>query len=166
MGFSFIVKGCLYLPFALVPQACGRNPFPMEEKLTLCSKADDIILFQIIELQKHLVVIVAPVQDKSGLAKQRGGVFHGRKSHIIDGSEIFFFGGMDFGKDTDGMIIVCQEAGFRDMIALLINAFCICAFGAVPDKSEGFKMISVRLCDVGIIDMDNRLIGNPFATNV
>lgn len=114
----------------------------------LCGEADDVVLFQGIEFLEHFIIIVAPVQSKGSFAKQGRCALHVGKSHIIYGSEIFFFGGMDFGKDTDQMVILCQDTGFCYVIALLINAFNISAFGAVPDKAEGFKVISMRLYDI------------------
>lgn len=77
----------------------------------------------------------------------------------------FFFGRMDFRKDTDRMVILCQNTGFRYMTALLINAFCRSTLGAVPDRAERFNVISVRLYNIRIIRMDDRLIGNLFTNS-
>ena len=76
MLLAFIIKRHLDLALALVPQPCRWNPFPMEEELALCRKADDVVLPQPMELLEHLVVIVSPVHDESGFSEQGGGPFH------------------------------------------------------------------------------------------
>ena len=76
MFFAFIIKRHFDLALALFPQLCGRDPFPMEEGLAPCRKADDVVLLQPMELQEHLVVVVSPVHDESGLSEQGGGPFH------------------------------------------------------------------------------------------
>ena len=56
--------------YPLITKLSGRNPFPMEEEFPFGSKTDDLVLFQFIEFQKHLVVIVASVHGKGCFAKE------------------------------------------------------------------------------------------------
>ena len=64
---------------------------------------------------------------------------------------------MDLREDAHRMAAFRQGTGFGDMIAFFIDAFCIGAFRTIPDNAESFKVPSVRLCDIGIIDKDDRL---------
>ena len=76
MLFAFIVKRHFDLALALFPQPCRREPFPVEEELALCRKADDVVLLQPMELQEHLFVLVSSVHNESGFPEQGGGPFH------------------------------------------------------------------------------------------
>ena len=73
---------------------------------------------------------------------------------------------MDLGEDTDGMAVLREGAGFCDMVAFFIDVLCVRAFGAVPDKAEGFELASIRFHDIAVIDMDDRFIRDPFADGV
>lgn len=57
MFLAFVAKHGFYLAFVLVSQLCGRNPFAMEKQFAFRSKADDIMLFQVIRFEEHFVVI-------------------------------------------------------------------------------------------------------------
>ncbi len=57
-------------PLARVPELCCRNPSALKEECAFCGKADDIILLKRVELLKHLVVIIASVENKGGLAQK------------------------------------------------------------------------------------------------
>ncbi len=76
MVFAFIIKRHFDLALALFPQLCRRDLFPMEEELAPCRKANDVVLLQPMKFQEHLVVIVSPVHDESGLSEQGGCPFH------------------------------------------------------------------------------------------
>ena len=69
MALASVIERHLYLAFALVPEPCRRYPFPVEEEFAFFSEADDIILLHAVQLEEHLVVIISPVHDKSGAAK-------------------------------------------------------------------------------------------------
>lgn len=56
------------------------------------------------------------------------------------------------------MVAGCKGGGFCDMISFFINILCFGAFRAIPDPSEGFKFVTVRLHDITVIDMDDRLV--------
>ena len=60
------------------------------------------------------------------------------------------------------MVIFSKHCGFCDMIALFIDTLCRCAFRTIPDPSEGLEFMTVRLYDITVIDMDDRLAGAPF----
>ena len=164
--FSLIIKRHFDLALALVPQPCRRDPFPMEEELALCRKADNVVLLQPMELPEHLVVIVSPVHDESGFSEQGGGPFHCGKSHIIDGCEVLPLRRMDLGEDADGMAVLRKGAGFCDMVAFFIDVLCVRAFGAIPDKAEGFELAAIRFHDIAVIDMADRFVRDPFADGV
>ena len=76
---------------SLITKLCGRNLFPVKEEFSFGSKTDDIVLFQFIKFQKHLVVIVASVHGKGCFAKESCTTFHCRKSNIIYRGKMFFF---------------------------------------------------------------------------
>ncbi|MDO4261364.1 MAG: hypothetical protein Q4C82_04750, partial [Eubacteriales bacterium] len=38
--------------------------------------------------------------------------------------------------------------------------FCGSTFGTIPNDPESFKFITVRLCDVAVVDMNDRFCGN------
>lgn len=47
------------------------------------------------------------------------------------------------------------------MIAFHIDIFCVCAFGAISDKAQGFKSASIRLRNVAVVDVDNGVVRDP-----
>ena len=53
-------------------------PFVAEEQFSPGSGAYDIVLTKGIKLKELLVVIIAPVHDKSGFAKKGAAGIHGR----------------------------------------------------------------------------------------
>ena len=61
------------------------------------------------------------------------------------------------------MIVICQYTGFCYMIAFFVDIFCIGAFRSIPDKTKGLKSMTVWLHHITIINVDDRLIGNPSA---
>ena len=90
MLFTLVCQGSFNLTISLITKLCGRNPFPMEEEFPFGSKTDDIVLFQLIKFQKHLVVIVASVHGKGCFAKESCTTFHCRKGYIIVGRKVLF----------------------------------------------------------------------------
>ena len=89
--FALVCQDSFDLALSLIAKLCGRNPFSMEKEFPFGSKADDIVLFQFIKFQKHLVVIVASVHGKGCFSKYAGTAFHGREGNIISGCKILFF---------------------------------------------------------------------------
>ena len=81
--FTLVCQGSFDLTLSLITKLCDRNSFSAEEEFSFGSKTDDIVLFQFIKFQKHLVVIVASVHGKGCFAKESCTTFHCRKSKII-----------------------------------------------------------------------------------
>ena len=48
------------------------------------------------------------------------------------------------------------------MVAFFIDIFGVRALRAIPDKSQDFKLSSIRLHDIAVIDMHDRFIWDPF----
>ena len=72
-----------------------------------------------------------------------------------------FTGRMNFGKDTDWMIVVGKHRGFGYMIALFIDIFCGRALGTITNPSKRFKFKTVGFDNIAVVDMDNRLGRTP-----
>ena len=60
------------------------------------------------------------------------------------------------------MIAFCKYTGFRNMIAFFVDIFCPGTFRAIPDNAKRLEFISVRFYNVTVINMYDRLCGNPF----
>jgi len=73
---------------------------------------------------------------------------------------------MDFRINTDGMIAFRQNTGFCHMIAFFIDIFRTRALGSIPNKAQSFEFVAIRFDDITVIQMNHRLIGNPFADDV
>ena len=134
----------------------------MVEQLTFGSKAYDIVLSHGIQLEKHLVIIIATVHDKSRFSKQGIGPLHSGECDIVNGGKVFFTRRMDLGKETKRMIVVGKDRGFGNMIALFIEIFCGSAFGTITYPSKRFKFVTIRLDNITVVDMDNGLSRTPF----
>lgn len=91
MLLPFVEKRSSDLSFASVPKFRGGYPFVMEEQFARGSETYNIVLTKGIELKKHLVVIIAPVHDKSGSAKKGAVGIDGAEGDVINGSKILFF---------------------------------------------------------------------------
>ena len=63
------------------------------------------------------------------------------------------------------MIVFCQYAGFCHMITFFINVLGVSAFRSIPDNAESLEFITVWLYDITVIDMDDRIVWDPFADN-
>ena len=161
MQFAFIKQRQLHFTFPAVAQFSGIYPFIMEQQLAFCSQANHIILVHGIQFQKHLVIIIAAVHNKSCFSKQSGYAFHGGESYCVDRSKIFLFRGMDFGENTDWMITVGEDSGFSHMVSFFINVLSCGAFRTITHISEGFKFVAIRFHNITVIDMDNGMVGTP-----
>ena len=61
------------------------------------------------------------------------------------------------------MIIFSEYTGFCHMISFYINCFESSTFRAVSDnKSESLKFVTIRLCNVSVINVYNRFLRSPF----
>ena len=61
------------------------------------------------------------------------------------------------------MIIFSEYTGFCHMISFYINCFGSSTFRAVSDnKSESLKFVTIRLCNVSVINVYNRFLRSPF----
>ena len=69
---------------------------------------------------------------------------------------------MDLGKETKRMIVVGEDRGFGNMIALFIEIFCGSAFGTITYPAKRFKFVTIRLDNITVVDMDNGLSRTPF----
>ena len=78
--FTLVRQDGFDLTLSLITKLCGRNPFSMEEEFSFGSKTDDIVLFQFIKFQKHLVVIVASVHGKVASPKRTAPRFIAEKT--------------------------------------------------------------------------------------
>lgn len=86
--------------------------------------------------------------SKVACPKRAAPLLHGLKGNRIGGPISFFPGGMDSGKDTDGVVVCGKDTGLCDMEAFLIYIFGRSTFGAIPDRTEGFKLGTVRFSNV------------------
>ena len=66
---------------------------------------------------------------------------------------------MQFRKNTDRIVGICPNTGFRDMIPFTIHTLFKGASGTVPHNSQEFKMIALRLYHIAVVDMSHRLRG-------
>ena len=60
------------------------------------------------------------------------------------------------------MIIFSENTGFCYMISFFINCFGSSTFRADSDKSESFKFVTIRLYNIAVIDVYDRLLRSPF----
>ena len=60
------------------------------------------------------------------------------------------------------MITFCKNAGLGYMITFFVNIFCGGTFRTITNDTQSFKFISVRLCNITVINMNDWFIGNPF----
>lgn len=135
----------------------------MEHEFSVCFDTNDIILFETVKLKKYFVIVIASVHCESCPAEQGSTPLYSSKGNVIDGSKILFFCRVDLRKNTDRMGVVCEDTGFCHMIPFFIDTFSVCAFGAVPDKTEGFKAAALGFHNIAVVDMDNGFIRDPFA---
>ena len=70
MFFSLIEYVCPYFPFPPVPKFRCLCPFIVIKKFPVGFQADHIILLQVVEDEKYLIVIITTVHDKSSLSEK------------------------------------------------------------------------------------------------
>jgi hypothetical protein len=63
--FAFVENRCCDFTFPAVPEFSGSHPFMIEKELPLSGKPNHIVLLSFIKLQEHLIIIIAPVHNKS-----------------------------------------------------------------------------------------------------
>ncbi len=153
--FSFIKQREFYISFPAVTQFRCKGLFIMVEQLTFGSEADDIVLPHGIQLEEHLVIIIATVHGKSCFTKQGVAPIHSRECGIVNRGKVPRR--MNLGKDTDRMIVAGKHRGFGYMIAFFIDIFCGSAFGTITYPAKRFKFITVRVNNIAVVDMDSRL---------
>lgn len=64
------------------------------------------------------------------------------------------------------MVVFGKDAGFRHMIPFFINIFGVGTFRVISDKAKGLKLITVRLNNIGVINMYDGMFRNPFVYGV
>lgn len=91
MHLVFVKQGQFYLSFPAVTQFGDEYPFIMVQQLAFCGQANHIILPHGIQFQKHFVIIIPTIHDKSCFPKQSGSTFYSRESNCINGSKVLLF---------------------------------------------------------------------------
>ena len=59
------------------------------------------------------------------------------------------------------MIAGGKDASLRNMIAFFVVFFCGGTFRTIPDDPKRFKFVTVKLCHVAVIDMNDRVRRDP-----
>ena len=60
------------------------------------------------------------------------------------------------------MIAACKNTGFGNMISFFVNIFGGGTFRTITNDTKSFKFISVRFCNIAVINVNDWFIGNPF----
>ncbi len=154
MFFAFIENICFYLAFPPVPQFRCFGPFVMVKQFPFRSQADHIILLQMVEDEKYLIVIITAVHNKGGLSEKSSCLFDSIKCDGIYRFIVLLSRRMDPGKDTDRMLVGSQGTGFRYVVAFFINIFHLCTFRAIADNTKRLKLFSIRFYNITFIDED------------
>lgn len=69
MLLPFVKQTGFDFAFPAIAKLCSHCPFVMIQQLTLGGQANDIVLSKFIQFQKHLIVVVSSVHDKSCFTK-------------------------------------------------------------------------------------------------
>ena len=163
MLFAFIEERHFYLSFSTVTQFCCMNPFAVKEKFSLFCKSYNIILFKLMEFQKHFVVVITSVKSKGGFAKKFGCPLHSIKCDRIHGREILFVRGMEFGENADRVIAGRKSNCFSNMVAFIINIFSACTFRTVTDYTKVLEFHAIRFDNITVINKYDGIVRDPFA---
>ena len=157
MFFPFVKHTGFDFAFPAVAKLRSHRPFVMIQQLTFGGETDDVVLAKFIQFQKHLIVIVSSVHDKSCFTKKSSPLFYGAEGNCVCRFIVFLPRRMDVGENADGMIAGRKDTSFRNMVALFINTFCGSAFRTIPDNTQSFEFITVRFYNVAVIHKDHRL---------
>jgi len=57
------------------------------------------------------------------------------------------------------MVGTCENTGFCNVTPFTVHTFFWRTFGAIPDNSQRFKVISLRFHYIAVVNVDHRLTG-------
>ena len=141
-----------YFSFPPVPQFRCFGPFVMVKQFPFRSQADHIILLQMVEDEKYLIVIITAVHNKGGLSEKSRCLFDRIKCDGIYRFIVLLNRRMDHGKNTDRMFIGSQDTGLCYMVTFFINTFRLCTFRTIANDTKRFELFSIRFYDIAFIN--------------
>lgn len=149
--------GRLEFSFACGAECGSGNPLAFDEELPLGREADNIVLLEVVHVEKEIIGIIAAIEDKDGAPSQilsqeaDAGTGNG-----IDRAEILFRRRMNVRKEADGLGIgVGEKHHLRTMVPLLKRPIRV---GSITNHPQTLKGFAVRLDDVGVIDQNHRFL--------
>ena len=154
MLFSLIENIRFDFSFPPVPQFGCLCPFVVIKKFPVGFQADHVILLQVVEDEKYLIVIITTVHDKSSLSEKSRCLSDRIKRDGVYRFIVLLSRRMDHGKNTDRMLAGSQGTGLSYMIALFINTFRLCTFRTIANDTKSFKLFSIRFYDITFINED------------
>ena len=143
-----------YFSFPPIPQLCCLCPFVVIKKFPVGFQADHVILLQMVEDEKYLIVIITAVHNKGGLSEKSSSLFDRIKRDGVYRFIILLSRRMDPGKNTDRMLAGSQGTGLCYMVSFFINTFRVCAFRTIANDTKSFKLFSIRFYDITFINED------------
>ena len=160
MLFSLIENIRFYFSFPPVPQFGCLCPFVVIKKFPVGFQADHVILLQMVEDEKHLIVIITAVHNKGGFSEKSSGLSDRIKRDRVYRFIVFFGRRMDHRKNADRMLAGSQNTGLCYMVSFFINAFRLCAFRTIANDTKSFKLFSIWFYDITFINEDHWFRGN------
>ena len=108
MLFSLIENIRFDFSFPPVPQFGCLCPFVVIKKFPVGFQADHVILFQMVEDEKYLIVIITTVHNKGSFSEKSSSLSDRIKCDSIYRFIVLLSSRMDPGKDTDRMLAGSQ----------------------------------------------------------
>src|SRR5699024_2202346 len=124
--------------FPPVPQFRCLCPLIVIKKFPVGFQADHVILLQMVEDEKYLIVIIAAVHNKGGLSKKSSCLFECIKRDGVYRFIVLLSRRMDHRKNADRMLAGSQSTGLCYMVSFFINAFRLCAFRTIANDTKSF----------------------------
>ena len=132
----------------------------MIKKFPVGFQADHVILLQMVEDEKYLIVIITAVHNKGGFSEKSSGLSDRIKRDRVYRFIVFFGRRMDHRKNADRMLAGSQSTGLCYMVSFFINAFRLCAFRTIANDTKSFKLFSIWFYDITFINEDHWFRGN------
>ena len=152
--FSLIENIRFYFPFPPIPQFRCLCPFVVIKKFPVGFQTDHVILLQMVEDEKCLIVIITAVHNKGGVSEKSSCLFDRIKSDGVYRFIVLLSRRMDHEKNTDGMLAGSQGTGLCYMVTFFINTSRLCAFRTIANDTKSFKLFSIWFYDITFINED------------
>lgn len=117
MILSFVKDIGFYFALATVAKLCGKCPFIMIKQFPIRFEPNNIILFQFIQFEEHLIIIITTIHAEGCFSKECSTLIHCIEGNGICRFIILFCRRMYSGKNADWMITCGKDAGLCNMIS-------------------------------------------------